>query len=95
MSTFEEAEATEWCIKNGHIKRPHDPYDWTQWTKVFRILPKKSINGKFLWGTMHKRKRAYDEHFYFTNGQRVYKYEHQYANEKEVFKQLLKENYND
>lgn len=94
MSTSEEAEAMEWCIKNGLIDQPHDPYDWTPWVKVFRIFPRKSINGKFLWGMVHNRKRAYGEHFYFTNSQRVYKYEYQYANEKEVFKQLLKDNNN-
>lgn len=92
MTTLEEAEAMELCIKNGLMKRPHDPYDWTQWTKTFRIIPKKSINSKFLFGMMYKRKRAYDEHFYFSNGKRIYKYECQYANEREVFKQTLKEN---
>jgi len=73
------------------MERPHDPYDWTQWTKVFRVFPRKSINNKFLFNVMYKRRRAYDEHFYFSNGQRIYKYEYQYANEREVFKQLLKE----
>lgn len=95
MSTSEEAEAHAWLIKNGIIPRPHDPYDWTHWTRTFRIFPRKSINGKILWGMMNKRKRAYDEHFFFTDGQRVYKYQHQYATKKEIFETKLKGDYDE
>jgi len=85
MSTSEEAEAHAWLIKNGVIPKPHNPYDWTHWAKTFCIFPKKSLNHKWLFGMMYKRKRAYDEEFFFRAGKRIYKYQHQYANKQEIF----------
>ena len=85
MSTFEEAEAKQWCIVNGLI---FDPFGWMAWRSVFLLIPKKSINGKTIWGPCHTRDRVEAKHHRY---HRIY----QYATKKEVFEAKLKGEQND
>lgn len=62
----------------------HESFRASNWKKVFRLIPRTSIDGKKIKGSIYKRSAKILEQ----NGHYVYFRE--YANAKEIFKQKLK-----
>ena len=63
-----------------------DPYgSWSEWRKTTSLWPRRSITGKMIVGSMHKRGRTY-------HGRRGDLRDREFAKTKELFEEKLKGN---